>query len=151
MSNKAEELVPILMADDDAQDRMLTEKALRKTRLLNPLYFVRDGMELMDFLKCRGAYAEPGKAPRPGLIFLDLNMPKLDGREALGEIKSDANLRRIPIVVLTTSKAEEDVVRTYDLGVNSYITKPVTFQGLVDIMVALETYWFKIVLLPPTE
>ncbi len=99
----------------------------------------------MDYLLGRGAYSEPGSAPGPGLILLDLNMPKKDGREALAEIKGDPEFRRIPIVVMTTSKTEEDIYRTYDLGVNSYITKPVSFQGLVEVMQILGKYWFEIV------
>src|SRR5687768_14268844 len=102
----------------------------------------------MQYLRRGGRYADPGASPRPGLILLDLNMPRKDGREALREIKSDPNLRHIPIVVLTTSKAEEDIYRTYDLGVNSFITKPVTFDGLVNVMRGLGRYWFEIVELP---
>jgi CheY-like chemotaxis protein len=109
---------------------------------------VENGEELMDYLHRRGAFADPARSPRPGLILLDLNMPRKDGREALAEIKSDPALRQIPVVVLTTSKAEEDIYRTYDLGVNSFITKPVTFDGLVNVMRTLGTYWFEIVELP---
>ncbi|MFQ6017923.1 MAG: response regulator [Kiloniellaceae bacterium] len=141
--------ITLLFADDDADDRFLVKEALAESRLLNDLRFVTDGEELMDYLCHRGAYAEPDSAPRPGLILLDLNMPRKDGREALKEIKADPNLRRIPVVVLTTSKAEEDILRTYELGVNSFITKPVTFEGLVEIMKALSIYWFQIVELPP--
>lgn len=139
----------ILMADDDPDDRLLTQEALTESRLINEMRFVRDGQELMDYLTHRGAYADPAEAPLPGLILLDLNMPRKDGREALREIKSDLRLRRIPIVVLSTSKAEEDVYRTYDLGANSFITKPVTFEGLVQVMQGLGRYWFEIVELPP--
>jgi len=146
--SKNEEIVTILMADDDEQDCILAQKALKQCHLVNDLHFVRDGVELMDYLNRRGPYAERGKAPRPGLILLDLNMPRKDGRAALEEIKNDSNLQRIPVVVLTTSEAEEDILRTYDLGASSYITKPVTFQGLVDIMENLKDYWFKIVRLP---
>lgn len=137
--------VVILMADDDADDRAFTKEALRESRLVNDLHFVENGEELMDYLHGRGAFAAPGVAPRPGLILLDLNMPKKDGREALAEIKSDPELRRIPVVVLTTSKAEEDVLRSYDLGANSFISKPVTFAGLVNVMRELGKYWFEIV------
>ncbi len=140
--------ITILMADDDEDDRMLTEEALNESRLANDLRFVRDGEELMDYLNHRGQYAEPSSAPRPGLILLDLNMPKKDGREALGEIKSDQRLRRIPVVILTTSKAEEDIYRTYDLGANSFVTKPVRFEGLVEVMKDLGRYWIEIVELP---
>jgi CheY-like chemotaxis protein len=136
------------MADDDADDRMLTRDALAEARLANDLRFVEDGEELLDYLRRRGRFSEPDCCPRPGLILLDLNMPRMDGREALAAIKSDPSLRRIPVVVLTTSKAEEDIYRSYDLGVNSFITKPVTFEGLVSVMRALGQYWFEIVELP---
>ena len=142
--------VTILLADDDSDDRMLARDALAESRLANDLRFVQDGEELMDYLYRRNKYSNE-EAPRPGLILLDLNMPRKDGREALREIKSDPNLRHIPIVVLTTSKAEEDIYRTYDLGVNSFITKPVTFDGLVSVMRGLGRYWFEIVELPPSE
>jgi len=140
--------VLILMADDDADDRMLTTDALKVSRLANELRFVFDGEELMDYLQHRGRYSAPASSPRPGVILLDLNMPRKDGREALREIKADAALRQIPVIVLTTSKAEEDIYRTYDLGANSYITKPVTFEGLVAVMRSLGQYWFEIVELP---
>lgn len=138
----------ILMADDDEDDILLTQKALEKGKLLNTLYSVQDGEELLDYLLHRGAYTDPEQAPRPGIILLDLNMPKKDGREALREIKSHPNLQDIPIVVFTTSKAEEDIYRSYRLGVNSFITKPVTFDNLIDVMQALGKYWFEIVTLP---
>jgi CheY-like chemotaxis protein len=112
---------------------------------------VENGEELLEYLYRRGKYSDPAVSPRPGLILLDLNMPKKDGRQALKEIKADPSLRSIPIVVLTTSKAEEDILRSYDLGVNSFIVKPVTFEGLVDIMKTLTKYWFEIVELPPQE
>lgn len=139
--------ITILMADDDADDRMLAEDAMRESRLSNVFRCVEDGQELMDYLMRRGRYAIED-APRPGLILLDLNMPRKDGRQALQEIKSDPDLRRIPVVILTTSKTDEDVARSYDLGANSFITKPVTFDGLVDIVRTLGTYWFRIVELP---
>ena len=141
--------ITILLADDDADDRVLTKEALSESRLANDLRFVEDGEDLLDYLRRRGKYASAESSPRPGLILLDLNMPRKDGREALREIKGDPNLRSIPIVVLTTSKAEEDIYRTYDLGVNSFITKPVTFDGLVAVMRGLGRYWFEIVELPP--
>ena len=147
MSNNGKSIT-ILLADDDADDRMMASEALEESRLANDLRFVEDGEELMDYLCRRGKYAGPGDAPRPGLILLDLNMPRKDGREALAEIKADTELRSIPIVVLTTSKAEEDIYRTYDLGVNSFITKPVVFESLVEVMKALGRYWFEIVELP---
>lgn len=138
----------ILMADDDADDRMLTKEALEESRVLNELHFVEDGEELMDYLTRRGKYADMADSPRPGLILLDLNMPKKDGREALKEIKADPDLRRIPIVVMTTSQAEEDVFRSYDFGASSFITKPVTFDRLVELMKALGNYWVEFVELP---
>jgi CheY-like chemotaxis protein len=142
-------LVPILMADDDEEDRDLTRDALQDSRLANAMRFVVDGQDLMDYLRHDGRYRDPAvDAPRPGIILLDLNMPKKDGREALAEIKADESLRRIPVVVLTTSKDEEDVLRTYDLGVNSFITKPVTFAGLVEAMRTWTRYWFELVELP---
>jgi CheY-like chemotaxis protein len=150
MSTHAKPVV-ILMADDDPDDCMLAEEALREARLLNELRFVSDGEELLEYLRCEGRYAGPDCAPQPGLVLLDLNMPRKDGREALREIKSDPRLRRIPIVVLTTSRAEEDILNTYDLGVNSFCTKPVTFDGLVTLMKTMACYWFQIVELPPTE
>lgn len=148
---KKQKSVIILMADDDAEDRLLAKEALAESRLANTLYCVEDGEELLDYLYRRGKYEDPESSPRPGLIFIDLNMPKKDGREALKDIKADANLRQIPVVVLTTSEAEEDIYRSYDLGVNSFITKPVTFEALVNLMRALGRYWFEIVELPPEQ
>ena len=142
--------IVIVMADDDPEDVMLAQDALAESRLANALNVVGDGEELLDYLHQRGKY-NAENAPRPGLILLDLNMPRLDGREALARIKSDPTLRRIPVVVLTTSKAEEDVFRSYDLGANSYITKPVTFDSLVNVVRNLAEYWFGIVMLPPGD
>ena len=141
-------MITILIADDDPDDRELTRDALQECRLANEVHFVRDGEELMEYLRREGAYANLIEQPLPGLILLDLNMPRKDGREALKEIKSDRDLRRIPVVVLTTSKADEDILRTYDLGVNSYVTKPVTFDSLVETLKVLGKYWFEIVVLP---
>lgn len=140
--------ITILMADDDADDRMLAKDAFEESRVVNDLRFVEDGEELLDYLCRRGQYADPGRSPRPGVILLDLNMPRMDGREALQEIKADPRLRRIPVVVLTTSKAEEDIYQTYDLGISSYITKPVTFGALVEVIKTLGRYWIEIVELP---
>lgn len=148
MMEMDERSITILMADDDEDDRLMTREAFQEARLANDLRFVVDGEELLDYLHRRDKYADPASSPRPGLILLDLNMPRKDGREALKEIKSDSGLKQIPIVVLTTSKAEEDIYRSYDLGVNSYITKPVSFEGLVEIILTLTQYWFKIVQLP---
>lgn len=146
--NKDMSSITILMADDDEDDRLMAEEALKEAKLLNPIRFVKDGEELLDYLNRRGIYGNGADAPVPGLILLDLNMPKKDGREALREIKADPELKKIPVVVLTTSIAEEDIYRTYDLGVNSYITKPVAFEGLVEVMKHLANYWFNIVKLP---
>jgi len=143
--------ITILMADDDADDRQLTREALADARLINDMRFVENGEELLDYLRGLGKYAPPAVAPRPGLILLDLNMPRKDGRTVLQEIKQDPDLRTIPVVVLTTSKSDEDIYRSYDLGVNSYIVKPVTFEALVDILQTLEKYWFEIVELPPPQ
>ena len=142
------EPITILMADDDEEDCALTKDAMADARLANEMRFVHDGEELMDYLHRRGAYADGADAPRPGVILLDLNMPKKDGREALAEIKADPELRKIPVCVLTTSAAEEDIFRSYDLGANSFITKPVTFAGLVEVLQAWSRYWFEIVELP---
>lgn len=143
--------VTILMADDDPDDCLLAREALAESRLANDLHFVSDGEELMDYLYQRGKYSVPGSAPRPSLILLDLNMPKKDGREVLNELKSDPHLRQIPVLVLTTSQAEEDILRSYYLGANSYITKPVTFSSLIEVMQTLSKYWFEIVELPSQE
>jgi two-component system response regulator len=139
------------MADDDADDRQMTREAFEASRLANDLRFVEDGVELMDYLCRRNKYADPAASPRPGLILLDLNMPKKDGRQALSEIKADPNLRTIRVIVMTTSKAEEDILRTYDLGASSYITKPVTFAALVDVIATMGKYWLEIVELPASE
>jgi CheY-like chemotaxis protein len=136
----------IIVADDDADDRLLISDAFRESKLANPVLFAQDGEELLAILRGNEQWAS-GRS-LPGFILLDLNMPRMDGRTALSHIKSDPYLRRIPVVVLTTSKAEEDVLRTYDLGVNSFITKPVTFEGLVEVVKTLNHYWIEIVQLP---
>lgn len=151
MSPRSSKPITILMADDDPDDRLMTQEAFEESRLANDLRFVENGVELMDYLHRRGKYEDPGSSPRPGLILLDLNMPKKDGREALLEIKEDPRLKNIRIVVMTTSKAEEDIVRTYDLGASSYVTKPVTFAGLVDVIQTLGKYWLEIVELPTED
>ena len=140
--------VVILMADDDPDDREMTREAFEASHLANDLRFVVDGVELMDYLNRRGKFSDPATSPRPGIILLDLNMPKKDGREALGEIKADPKLTDIPVIVLTTSKEEEDINRSYKLHANSYITKPVTFEALVNIVANLGKYWLEIVDLP---
>ncbi len=140
--------VVILLADDDDDDALLTKKALKESRVCNKMYRVKNGEELMDFLTHNGRYEDKEKAPPPALILLDLNMPKKDGREALKEIKNDPKLRSIPITILTTSKAEEDIVRSYDLGVNSFITKPVDLKGFFNVVKEISNYWFEVVELP---
>jgi two-component system, response regulator len=136
------------MADDDADDRQLTKEAFDEARLGNDLRFVEDGVELLDYMNRRGKFADPAQSPRPGLILLDLNMPRKDGREALRELKADPRFRSMRVVILTTSKAEEDIARTYELTATSYITKPVTFDALVDVVRTLGKYWLEIVELP---
>lgn len=143
--------ITILIADDDADDRMLTKEAFAENQVINPIRFVNDGEELMAYLLREGKYVNKEIYPQPGMILLDLNMPRKDGREALAEIKAHPALRRIPVIVLTTSKAEEDVIRSYNLGVNCFITKPVTFNSLVEVTRMLGKYWFEIVELPPIE
>ena len=145
--NSNNESPRIVLADDDADDRMMACEAFDEARVANPIDTVVDGEDLLDYLHRRGRHADR-PAGNPGLILLDLNMPRMDGREALAAIKSDENLRRIPVVVLTTSKAEEDLLRTYDLGVNSFIVKPVTFVGLVEVVRTLDHYWFTLVAQP---
>jgi CheY-like chemotaxis protein len=140
--------ITILLADDDEEDRLLARDALSESRLRNDLHQVEDGEELMDYLRRRGRYVDSSVSPRPGLILLDLCMPKMDGREALAELKMDPDLRQIPVIVMTTSSAEEDVRRSYDLGASSYVTKPVTFTGLVEVMEGIGRYWFELVELP---
>ena len=143
--------ITILLCDDDAEDRDLPRQALEAAHVSNAIETCDDGEQLLDYLYQRGPYAgETGAAPRPGLILLDLNMPNLDGREALKVIKADPTLRDIPIVVLTTSRADKDIIASYNLGVNSFISKPVTFTGLVEAMNVLGRYWLEIVELPPT-
>lgn len=143
--------INLLIADDDEEDRMLIKEALEESRLRNDIQFVEDGEELMDYLHHRGKFTDETKYPTPGLILLDLNMPKKDGREVLKEMKKDKSLKYLPVVVLTTSKAEEDIIKSYDLGVSSFITKPVSFNALVETMKTLSSYWFNIVELPVKE
>ncbi len=151
MQDKHKIPITILICDDDVDDRMLIQQALEDAHISNNIRFVEDGEQLLDYLYQRGEYLDQnGTAPRPGLILLDLNMPKMDGREALKIIKEDKTLHDIPIVGLTTSGLDQDIIRSYQLGVNSFITKPVTFSGLVEAMNVLGRYWLEIVELPPT-
>jgi len=138
----------ILLAEDDADDRLLAADALAESGVSGTLRCVEDGEDLLAYLRREGKYNKPKAAPRPDIILLDLNMPRKDGREALREIKGDPELRRIPIIALTTSKENEDIRKTYDLGVSSYIKKPVTFDGLVEVMQTIGKYWFDMVELP---
>lgn len=140
--------ITILMADDDDDDRLMTQDALEESRVINNLHMVKDGVELLEYLRREGNYTDASQYPRPGLILLDLNMPRMDGREALIEIKSDPNLKTIPVVILTTSKDETDKIKGYTLGAASYITKPVSFEGLVELMKTLGKYWVEFVELP---
>jgi CheY-like chemotaxis protein len=140
--------VTILLADDDPDDRELTREAFEESKLANDLRFAEDGVEVFEYLDRTGKFAGPDAAPRPHLLLLDLNMPRMDGREVLARLKSDPRYADIPVVVLTTSKAEEDVLRSYRLAAASYITKPVTFESLVRVVQALGRYWFEIVELP---
>jgi CheY-like chemotaxis protein len=138
------------MAEDDSDDRLLVKDALAECNWAADLRFVENGEEMMDYLQRRGKYSDLSTAPRPGLILLDLNMPRKDGREVLREVRADAELRRIPVVVLTTSKADTDIASIYDLGANSFISKPVQFDALVGLIRILGQYWFNIVQLPAT-
>lgn len=138
----------ILMAEDDSDDRLLAQDALVESGLAAEVHFVEDGVELMDYLARRNKFTKLADTPRPGLILLDLNMPKKDGREALREIRANPELRKIPVVVLTTSTADSDIARVYDLGANSFISKPVAFNSLVSVMKAIGQYWFQVVVLP---
>jgi CheY-like chemotaxis protein len=140
--------VTILMADDDVDDRDLTRDAIRRNQLTGELKWVEDGEELLDYLNRRGRYSNPAAAPRPSIILLDLNMPRMDGREALRAIKAQPELRCIPVIILSTSSADEDVLRSYELGANCFITKPGTFEQLVDVVRVLGEHWLKTATLP---
>ncbi|NUQ33460.1 MAG: response regulator [Planctomycetaceae bacterium] len=139
------------MADDDAADRELTQEAWDASKLANPLRFVENGRQLLDYLRHQGKFSDPASAPRPGIILLDLNMPVMDGREALKEIKRDEHLRRIPVVIMTTSEAEQDIVKSYDLGAAAYVIKPVTFERMTDVVKTIEHFWVEIVKLAPAK
>ena len=141
----------ILMADDDEDDRLLTQDAFKESRVLNQLHCVEDGVELLQYLRSEGKYSDKTLYPTPSLILLDLNMPRMDGREALQHIKADPKLRSIPVVILTTSRQEEDMLKGYDLGAASYIAKPVNFEGLVKLMRAIGKYWVEFVELPNSD
>jgi len=148
MNNEETRTAVILLVEDDPEDQELTRRAFMSSKLRNRLLVVDDGEQALDYLYRRGQFAKPDASPRPDLILLDLNMPRLDGRAVLRQIKEDPDLRRIPVVVLTTSSQEEDILRSYDLGVNSYITKPVQMAGFMKAIKDLERYWFSLVVLP---
>jgi len=148
MTDRQGKPIIILLAEDDEDDYVLISEALKESKIANTIKWVKDGVELMDYLLGQGAYEDPQSSPKPYLILLDLNMPRKDGREALREIKSNPKLRHIPVVVLTTSSMDEDVIASYDLGVNSYIRKPVNFSDFVEVVKTLGKYWFEIVEIP---
>jgi len=145
---KLRENIPVLLVEDDEDDICLTQRAFRKGRILNRLYVVRDGREAMEFLTHTGQYTNEAGAPRPGVILLDLNMPRLGGREVLKKIKSDENLHSIPVIVLTTSQLQKDILDSYDNGANSYITKPVEFDKFLDAVITLGKFWLSIAEVP---
>jgi CheY-like chemotaxis protein len=140
--------VTVLVADDDKDDRDMTLEAFQESRVVNEIHFVEDGEQVLQYLRHEGAFTDPVSSPRPGLILLDLNMPRMDGRATLKELKADPDLRQIPVVIMTTSKAEEDIFRSYDEGASSFISKPVKFTTLVDTVKSLGRYWLEIVDLP---
>ena len=131
----------VLMAEDDEHDIVATKRAWKKHHIANPLYIVKDGEECLDFLHQRGKYSEPGTAPRPGIVMLDIKMPKMDGLAVLKQIREDNGLRHLPVIILTTSKAEEDRIRGYDLGVNAYIVKPVGFDSFSEAVKTISLFW----------
>jgi CheY-like chemotaxis protein len=140
--------IDILLVEDNAGDVRLTREALKEGKVLNTLHVVEDGIEALLYLRHEGQYAE---APHPDIILLDLNLPRKDGRELLADIKTDPNLKRIPVVILTTSKAEEDILKTYNLHANCYIAKPVDLNRFIEVVKSIEEFWFTIVKLPPNE
>lgn len=150
LSDESGKLVHILLVEDSPTDVMLTREAMEQYKMLNPLDLVEDGVEAMDYLKGRGKYADREPA-RPGLIILDLNLPRMSGREVLYELKNDPELRKIPVVVLTTSKSEEDVAKSYCLHANCFITKPVDFAKFIDVVRSINEFWFGVVTLPPVR
>ena len=140
-----EKPVEVLLAEDNPGDVMLTKKALEQGKLANNLHVATDGVEALQFLRQEGEYSDE---PRPDLVLLDLNMPRKDGQDVLKELKDDPDLRRIPVVVLTSSESEEDIAKSYELNANAYLTKPVDFDGFIEIVNRMENFWFKVVKLP---
>lgn len=151
MTQNNEKPVIILLAEDDPGDQELTRRALNEGKIANDLHIVNDGEQALDYLYRRGKYEDPSSSPRPSLILLDLNMPIIDGRQVLSEIKSDPKLSVIPVIALTTSKQETDILKSYQHGVNSYITKPVNIDEFISVIMSLEDYWFRIVRIPKEE
>ncbi len=150
MSTSIEPLI-ILCAEDDPDDQMLTRDALAEGGIVADLRFVCDGEQLLDYIHHRGVHSDPRLSPRPGIILMDLNMPRVDGREALQVIRSDPALRRLPIVVFTTSSAQADIEQVYDLGANSYVVKPASYAGMVRVLDEVRRYWSETVELPLAE
>jgi len=139
---------PILLVEDSAEDVEATTRALRKAGLANPIHHCVDGEEALDYLKRRGKYSDAAMAPRPGVVLLDLNLPGIDGRQVLSEAKADPELKRIPMIILTTSSDERDIQRCYESGANSYVKKPVDLEGFLQSIQRLSDYWFEVVILP---
>ncbi len=137
----------VLMAEDDEHDIMATRRAWKANRMANPLYIVNDGEECLEYLYRRGAYTEPASSPRPGIVLLDINMPKMDGLETLKAIRESLEFRHLPVIMLTTSQAEEDRVKSYDLGANAYIVKPIGFDNFSEAIRTINLFW-KLVELP---
>ncbi|MCG3116374.1 MAG: response regulator [Candidatus Manganitrophus sp. SA1] len=150
MSSQSLQPVKILLVEDNLQDIEIARRAFAKGRVKNELIVVRDGQEALDYLYRQGKYKDPASSPRPGMILLDLNLPKVGGMEVLQQIKKDEALKSIPVIVLTASPREEDVVRTYNLGVNTYIQKPVEFDNFMRVVHAVQEYWIVIASLPPS-
>jgi len=146
MSDNQAQPVEILLAEDNPGDAKLTRKALEQGNVINNLDVVTDGVEALRYLRQEDEYAD---RPRPDMVLLDLNMPRMDGREVLAEIKDDEDLRRIPVVVMTSSEAEEDIVQSYDLHANAYLTKPIDFDGFLDVVQRIEDFWLTVVKMPP--
>lgn len=147
-TNHQPKIIDILLVEDNPADVLIAREALKEAKLINTIHVTEDGMEAMEFLNKRGKFAS---APRPDLILLDLNLPRKNGREVLEEIKNDANLKSIPVVVLTTSSAEEDILRSYNLHANCYVVKPVEFHSFVKAIQSIHHFWFSIVALPPDK
>jgi len=149
--NYTDHAINIIVAEDDADDQDLLREAFKESKFLHNVQFVEDGEQLMQYLKREGKYSDRKKYPDPGIVLLDLNMPKKDGREALKEIKSHPNLKRIPVIILSTSRSQQDILGAYDLGVNCFVSKPSTFTSLLEVTDTLRRHWFEMVELPPVH